>query len=175
MAISQCNVTTDVISQLPDKPVTDGGLTSAQFKAKFDQVGLAIKTYINETLIPQITAQFQQKISSSNPVSGSFLTDASVVADKLADLIVTAQKIADSAITAAKLANGSVGTAKIADEAITSAKIASGVVTAAKLGNDITYANVGLAADQVRAIKFGTAVPTTSDISDGEIYIQYTE
>ena len=43
--------------------------------------------------------------------------------------------------------------------------VADGEVTAAKLGSDILPANVG--------IKFGTAVPTTSDITPGQIYLKY--
>lgn len=73
MALSQCNVDTDNISQLPDKPVTDGGLTPAQFKAKFDKFGLDLKTYINSTLIPQITAQFQTKLSGTNKLDPAYL------------------------------------------------------------------------------------------------------
>ncbi len=34
--------------------------------------------------------------------------------------------------------------------------------------------DIGLASDQIRAIKIGTSVPTTSDIADGEIWLKYT-
>ena len=34
--------------------------------------------------------------------------------------------------------------------------------------------DIGLADNQIRAIKIGTSTPTTSDISDGEIYLKYT-
>ena len=43
--------------------------------------------------------------------------------------------------------------------------VADGTVTAAKLGTDILPANVG--------IKYGSAIPTTSDISAGQIYLKY--
>lgn len=51
---------------------------------------------------------------------------------------------------------GSVGTDELDD----------GGVTAAKLGSDILPSNVG--------IKMGTATPTTSTISEGQIYLKYT-
>ncbi len=58
MAITQCNVTTNVIAQLHDNPVTDDNLTADQFKAKFDEAPDGIKEYINEVLIPELEALF---------------------------------------------------------------------------------------------------------------------
>lgn len=63
----------------------------------------------------------------------------------------------DGSVTQAKLANNSVGTAQIINGNVTTAKLDNGAVTAAKQG----------------FIKFGTSVPTTADISDGEIYLKY--
>lgn len=54
----------------------------------------------------------------------------------------------------------------VADGSITTAKLADGAVTVVKLGT-ILPANVG--------IKSGTTVPTTSDISNGQIYFMYEE
>ena len=47
----------DIIQQLDDEPNDVGGLTSAELKAKFDEAGNVIKTYINNTLIPAILAE----------------------------------------------------------------------------------------------------------------------
>ena len=47
----------DIIQQLDDEPNDVGGLTSAELKAKFDEAGNVIKTYINDTLIPAILAE----------------------------------------------------------------------------------------------------------------------
>lgn len=44
----------NVIAQLTDEPNVDDGLTAAQLKAKFDEGGLAIQTYINGTLKNEI-------------------------------------------------------------------------------------------------------------------------
>lgn len=45
----------DVIQKLDDEPNDVGGLTAAELKAKFDEAGNRIKTYLNETLIPSIS------------------------------------------------------------------------------------------------------------------------
>ena len=47
----------DIIQQLDDEPNDVGGLTAAELKAKFDEAGNIIKTYINGTLIPEILAE----------------------------------------------------------------------------------------------------------------------
>lgn len=46
----------NVIQGLDDEPNDVGGLTAAELKAKFDQAGLTIQRYINETLIPSVVA-----------------------------------------------------------------------------------------------------------------------
>lgn len=46
----------NIIQKLDDEPNDVGGLSSAQLKAKFDESGNIIKTYINETLIPAVLA-----------------------------------------------------------------------------------------------------------------------
>ena len=47
----------NIIQKLDDEPNDVGGLTSAELKAKFDESGNIIKTYINETLIPAVLAE----------------------------------------------------------------------------------------------------------------------
>ena len=47
----------NIIQKLDDEPNDVGGLTSAELKAKFDEAGNTIKTYINETLIPEILTE----------------------------------------------------------------------------------------------------------------------
>lgn len=43
--------------KLDDEPNDVGGLTAAELKAKFDEAGLTIQRYLNETLIPEVLAQ----------------------------------------------------------------------------------------------------------------------
>lgn len=61
---------------------------------------------------------------------------------------------------------GTYSTAGVPDNSVTAAKIVNGEVTAEKLASDILPTNVG--------IKMGTATPTTSTISEGQIYLKYT-
>lgn len=74
--------------------------------------------------------------------------------------------VTGSTFNTAAIAPGSVGTAELADNAVNYAKIANGSVTGAKLGGGILPSQVG--------IKMGTDTPTTSTISDGQIYLKYT-
>lgn len=44
----------DIIQKLDDEPNDVGGLSAQQLKAKFDEAGNIIKTFINDSLIPQV-------------------------------------------------------------------------------------------------------------------------
>lgn len=46
----------NIIAALDDEPNDVGGLTAAELKAKFDEGGVALKAYINETLLPALIA-----------------------------------------------------------------------------------------------------------------------
>lgn len=74
--------------------------------------------------------------------------------------------VTGSTFNTAAIAAGAVGTTELANSGVTTAKLANGSVTAAKLGTDILPSNVG--------IKMGTATPTTSTISNGQIYLKYS-
>ena len=54
MAIEKFNKNMAIIAALDDEPNDVGGLTSAELKAKFDEGGKALQTYMNETLIPAL-------------------------------------------------------------------------------------------------------------------------
>lgn len=62
--------------------------------------------------------------------------------------------------------SGTFTTSAVGTNSVSTASIQTGAVTAVKLGSDILPANVG--------IKMGTTVPTTSDISAGQIYLMYS-
>lgn len=44
----------NIIQKLDDEPNDVGGLTAAELKARFDRAGNLIKSYLNDTLIPQL-------------------------------------------------------------------------------------------------------------------------
>ena len=56
MALPVFETNLNIIQQLEDEPNDVGGLTAAELKAKFDEAGLTIQTWINETLLPAMIA-----------------------------------------------------------------------------------------------------------------------
>lgn len=54
LEITPLNGSFNIIQQLDDEPNDVGGLSAAELKAKFDQAGVTIQSYINETLIPEV-------------------------------------------------------------------------------------------------------------------------
>lgn len=80
MALTTCSVNTGVISSLDDKPNSVGGLSAAQFKAKFDEAATGVKNYLNNTLIPEIepksavlTATHDLSVAGTQSIAVSFL------------------------------------------------------------------------------------------------------
>lgn len=67
-----------IIQALDDEPNDVGGLTSAELKAKFDEGGEAIKTYINETLLPET----QKLVASYSSEGNRILSTPTLYADK---------------------------------------------------------------------------------------------
>lgn len=54
IAVEPITADLNIIQKLDDEPNDVGGLSAADLKAKFDEAGNTIKTYINESLIPQV-------------------------------------------------------------------------------------------------------------------------
>ena len=62
MSIRQFNEDMNIIQKLDDEPNDVGGLTAQQLKETFDKAGNAVKTYINDTLIPDLEQSGVDKI-----------------------------------------------------------------------------------------------------------------
>ena len=56
MPIRTLDADLSIIQKLDDEPNDVGGLTAGELKAKFDQAGLTIQDYVNQTLIPDLKA-----------------------------------------------------------------------------------------------------------------------
>lgn len=54
MAIPKFEENVDIISNLPNYPGSEGGLTPEEFRAKFDEAAHIIKNYLNNTLTPEL-------------------------------------------------------------------------------------------------------------------------
>lgn len=123
MSISQLSDDLNIIAKLDEEPNDEGGLSSAAFRAKFDEAGNAIKTYINGTLIPAI-------ISDNVPFTSTVGVPASTVQAAVENVqgqiaSVALGEIPDGTITGAKLATGAVTETKIADDSVTIGKLAA--------------------------------------------------
>jgi hypothetical protein len=75
MAIPKFLEDLNIISRIGNKPGSDSGLTTEQFKAKFDEGILKIQTYINEHLIPGLEGAVSEEglLSQINTVLGKKL------------------------------------------------------------------------------------------------------
>lgn len=130
-----------IISGLGDEPNTDDSLSAAQLKAKFDEGGKNIRTYLNNTLSSQVQAEIRA----------------------IEDANVGTAKLIDGCVTAAKLDGGAVTTVKIAASAVTEAKIDSNAVTAAKIAaNAVSTAYTA----SIQTVDWtGVSAPFTADIT----------
>ena len=144
----------DYVSELVDKPNDVGGLDADELKAVFDQAGMEIQNYLNNTLTAELEAAGgANKIGiqtigtiAATTIQGALealygaITEAhapsdnSVTTAKIYPQAVTTDKLADNAVTAAKIKDGEVGTNELAGLAVTEGKIANGAVTEGKLG-----------------------------------------
>ena len=75
MSIPKLTKDLAVIQKLSDLPNSTEGLTAAQLKAKFDEAPLEIQKWLNENLVPSITAE-NIPFPSSSEIEGDNLMDA---------------------------------------------------------------------------------------------------
>lgn len=73
MALTTLDTELNIIAALDDEPNDIDGLTAAQLKAKFDEGGLAIKTFLNDTLIPETEAEITRQVENAVMASGNVL------------------------------------------------------------------------------------------------------
>ena len=144
----------DYVSNLVDKPNDVGGLNADQLKAVFDQAGMEIQNYLNNTLTAELEAAGgANKIGiqtigtiAATTIQGALealygaITEAhapsdnSVTTAKIYPQAVTTDKLADNAVTAAKIKDGEVGENELAGLSVSTNKLQNGAVTADKLG-----------------------------------------
>ncbi|MDR0838572.1 MAG: hypothetical protein LBN99_02900, partial [Oscillospiraceae bacterium] len=74
MSIRQLTQSMDIVSALDDEPNDEGGLSSSDLKAKFDEGGNIIKSFINGMLIPDINERIQDEVNSVTLESGNMPT-----------------------------------------------------------------------------------------------------
>ena len=170
-----------IISLLDDEPNDVGGMSSAELKAKFDEAANTIKTYINESLIPELAGAYGAASVGIDAVPG--LTGVSTVQAALAKIeeqmaemtqgavaneSITTAKLAALAVTSAKLAAAAVETAKIKDEAVTTPKLAALAVTAARLA-DLAVETAKIKDKAVTTEKIADKAVTTAQLGDASV------
>ena len=171
----------DIISLLDDEPNDVGGMSSAELKAKFDEAANTIKTYINESLIPELASANGAESVGIDTVPG--LTGVSTVQAALAkieeqmaemtqgavaDESITTAKLAALAVTSAKLAAAAVETDKIKDGAVTTQKLATLAVTAARLA-DLAVETAKIKDKAVTTAKIADKAVTTAKLGDASV------
>lgn len=82
MALTKINNDLNIIQALDDQPNDVGGLTPSQLKAKFDEAGNTLKTYINDTLTAEADTTFATK-AELNDVTLGQIPDESLTQIKL--------------------------------------------------------------------------------------------
>lgn len=170
-----------IISLLDDEPNDVGGMSSAELKAKFDEAANTIKTYINESLIPELAGTNGAESVGIDTVPG--LTGVGTVQAALAkieeqmaemtqgavaDESITTAKLAALAVTSAKLAAAAVETDKIKDGAVTSVKLADLAVTAARLA-DLAVETAKIKDKAITTAKIADKAVTTAQLGDASV------
>lgn len=119
MAFTKITKDMNIIAALDDEPNDVGGLTAAQLKAKFDEGGLALKTFINNWIDSIAAGTAAANIGALD--ANEDATDLQTALDNLAGAVIGT--LPDGSVTTAKLHDGAVTNAKIADSAVSEAKI----------------------------------------------------
>lgn len=111
MAITPISTNMAIIQALADLPNATGGLSASQLKAKFDEGGEALKTYINNTLIPALSATTNgssgaDQIGATQVLAGSGTTVQDILEWLYTQVTnVTLGQIPDGSLTDVKLSN----------------------------------------------------------------------
>lgn len=188
MSFTRIDKDMEIIQALDDEPNDVGGLEADELKAKFDEGGIALKEWANETLLEELEASTASGSIGVDTITGlgtysnlqlalqaiydqissmaeASIPNGSVTTVKLRDLCVTSGKIADSSVSTDKIASGAATTDKIASGAVTTAKLAELCVTAAKIASYAVTAEK-IQASAVTSDKIALAAVLTNRLAD---------
>lgn len=184
MAFTQLSDDLNIIQALDDEPNDVGGLSAQELKAKFDEAGNTIKTYLNDTFLAElggddgapnvgitVIPEMPDVTNVQDALTGIILMLQDVTQGAVADGSITTAKLAELAVTTAKLADACVTADKVAADAVTTAKIAGLAVTAAKLAADAVE-TAKIKDGAVTTAKLGSKVVTGDKMADLTITTQ---
>lgn len=171
MALPRLTTDLDVIQKLDNEPNDVGGLSADELKAKFDEAPNAVKTWLNDVLLPFLEGTNAAKNIGVDTIDG--LDTATNVQDAIAGAIgliqqATEGQVLDGSITTAKLAALAVTTAKIDAGAVTDAKLADGAVVDGKVGA-AAVGTTNLKDSAVTTAKLADGAVTASKLAEGAI------
>lgn len=181
MAFTQLTEDLNIITALPDLPNDSPSHDGAWLRAKFDEAGNKIKTFINSTLLSELGATGAAAKIGVAAISGITadpnLQDtleemASAIGSGVSNYAVTHSKLSaysdgvtnTPAVEAANIKDGEVTHAKLAANAVEAANIKDGEVTHAKLATDaVERGNIkdGAVTDNITGITIPSTYTTT--------------
>ena len=163
------------ISTLDDRPNDTSGLTAAELKAKFDADSEALKTYLNDTLLPYLESAAAAGQLGIKTIPGYSAATVQAMLEQIVTAMqdITQGAVADGSITLAKLAaevtaaalGGAPASHTHAASAITSGTLAAAripVLDASKLG-----------AGSVGTAQLGAAVVTSEKLAALAVLAQH--
>lgn len=103
MALPQITSDLKIIQKLDDYPNDVGGLSADELKAKFDEAGETIAEYLNETLLPAITAENTPFASTDGIKADTVQAAIMALYSQLQGLVLGA--IPNGSVTLVKLAD----------------------------------------------------------------------
>lgn len=119
MAFTKITKDMNILAGLSDMPNADEDLSAEELKAKFDEAGISIKEYINNTLLEELMGENASESIGAKGISG--VTGENIYA-QLSDL---KNQLNETVVGA--LPNDSITTAKLQNNAVTAEKLASDV------------------------------------------------
>ncbi len=85
MSLSSLTADVENITKLDDNPTQQAGMTPALLKSRFDKGAVDIKSFINGTLIPELTLSLADKLSAADLTAASQAILASAQASGIFD------------------------------------------------------------------------------------------
>ena len=151
MAIPQFTDDINIIQKLADEPNDDNGLSADELKAKFDEAGVLFKKYINEKLLPSISA-----------MNTPFTSIVGVEAQNVQEAIAALYEQLTNAVIEGLVPDGTIGTVQLANNAVTGAKLAEGAVTADKMAAELFNAKADVVGGKVAPAQASAAIVSVS-------------
>jgi microcystin-dependent protein len=167
----------NILVGLSDMPNADDGLSADLLKAKFDEAGISIKDYINNTLVEELMGENASESIGAKAISGvageNIYAQISDLKNQLNETVVGA--LPDNSITSAKLQNNVITNEKLASDVsallalLSNTSVPTGTIL--PFGGSVAPANAvlcdGSAVSRTTYAKLFSVIGTTYGVGDG--------